>query len=273
MHAAYPEDGQNSVGRNERRGDMSKERFVKQITEYLNGELEGDALQNFENEMSVDAEFRQLVEEDRLIREGVQLMVLEKTKRELQELEKELSGSQSRKKTTNVISLRRWMGWTAAAVVLIALGWWVLFDKDQVTHEDLYAAYFEPEPNLFHPEQRGGEELALIDRAFQAYDYENHEQAIRLFEDLLKERYDASVQFYLGVSYLADENPDKALKALNDFLKNSQDMQNEAKWFMALAHLKSGEIDKTREQLEVITKTKNSKTSQAVALMKQLKDK
>ncbi|HZH55021.1 MAG TPA: tetratricopeptide repeat protein [Sphingobacteriaceae bacterium] len=160
----------------------------------------------------------------------------------------------------------------AAAVLLIGFGaWWFL--NQSPDHNALYNTYYEPYPNIVAPTVRGPESTASITaEAFRLYDNKDFPAAATLFEQLTK-REDASyAHFYLAQSLLADGHASEAIEVLEDPNWEVPDnLRTPRNWYLALAHLKIGNTEKSRPLLEQIERANSTKSGEAKRLLDEMK--
>ncbi|MEM6297960.1 MAG: hypothetical protein AAF740_04635, partial [Bacteroidota bacterium] len=132
----------------------------------------------------------------------------------------------------------------AASFVILLMGTLIFRAEKARSSEELFAAYFDPYPNVVHPLTRSGEgQPDVYDRGFSAYETSNYEDAADLFAEVEGFKY----PIYLAISYLGSEPPraEKALKLLKKL-----DLQTDiTHWYSALAYLELNELDAAIEEL------------------------
>jgi tetratricopeptide (TPR) repeat protein len=125
----------------------------------------------------------------------------------------------------------------------------------------------------FKPDAVPGNTEGPLEDAFTYYN--NHKYAAAAYEfthaDLSEETrgFEADIpltafyaSYYSGISYLADNKINKAIHTLNDALNGNPSSLYRIKteWYLALAYLKAGEIDKATELLaEIASNTTETK--------------
>lgn len=103
------------------------------------------------------------------------------------------------------------------------------------TKMNLADTFFEPYPALGILRNSNSEK----NEALELYASGNYEDAIAIWENELSGRNDA---FYLGVAYIATDQPERAIKTLEQIDTNDTDIPaNTIQWYIALARVKSGE--------------------------------
>ena len=138
--------------------------------------------------------------------------------------------------------------------------------------EVLFANNFKPDTI---PENTAGpleDALAYYEKG----DYKNTVASIEtadLNTELRGQEMDAKhiifyAHYYKALSYLEETNAVKAIPELNNAIKESPDsvLQIKAQWYLALAYLKSNDIEKSKELLLKIVSVKHENTFQLQAL-------
>lgn len=235
------------------------------IEHYLDGSLSDTERLAFEERVSREAELRAQVEEMTLIREGIMRASRKEVLKSLKELEATLPEVE-----TPVIALWRntWLQ-VAAGISLLAVCAYLLWPRPQEPTQ-LFAEYFEPYPNIIMPTVRGVVEndSTVKAQAFRAYDQNDYELAIQLFEKLSTQ--DEAVLLYLGNSYLASGQPEKALLLFEKVLNNYDVFDEQAEWYVAVSYLKLEEREKARAALQKVVARESSYKSKAQLILDKL---
>jgi tetratricopeptide (TPR) repeat protein len=158
----------------------------------------------------------------------------------------------------------------AASVIifLIAGGYW--FAWSAYSDDQLYADSFATYPNQFSV--MGSEEKNSFTDGLEHYDRGDYKEAIASFKNISRENeYFVPAQLYTGVSYLAMEQPDSAVTALNNLLVNETTYSDAARWYLALAYLKNEDESNAITLLESIVDRKGFQAHQAKELLQKLK--
>lgn len=157
------------------------------------------------------------------------------------------------KEKTKVIPLKRILSMAAAIIViLIPIGYILLSDFFKQDQQELFTAYFEPYDDVI---TERSEQAGLLEQALSAYNQENFRQAITYFEGFLKEYpEETGVKSYLGISYLAVGEIDKAESSLEEVSQSGAGLFKEvSEWYLALTYLKAEQMDALQQQLKLIT--------------------
>ena len=133
----------------------------------------------------------------------------------------------------------------AALLLLLSVSFLIkYFDQPPMTGGELFTAYFEPYTNVISV--RGADSEKRLESAMALYDKGNYPLAINQLEQLdTAER--PMVAFYLGISHLAADNHVLAKPYFEKFaFSKNNPLGPAASWYLALAHLKTGDYEKAK---------------------------
>lgn len=144
-----------------------------------------------------------------------------------------------------------------AAMILITLGLSLTFIFNQPAQNiQLFETYYKP---LEAPEDnfRGEEKNEVINEkakiASDAYDELEYKKATAFYTELLNEfPGNSKYTLFLGLSYINDGKFDEAINLYNLHVSNKTPYDEDIKWYLALAHLRKGEIQTSKLLLENI---------------------
>ena len=242
------------------------------IEDYFNGGLDDASKAEVELRVQKDKAFAEAFAAHRDLLEVVDL----KTESDLREL---LANEEAKlkEKAENpdkpAISIRRWLSAAAALVVFVVVAGWLLIRGDQsVNEQKLFAENFTAYTNIIAPNRRGENDESKLNLAFLAYDNKQYQKAIADFQSLKADTLQNELTFYIGVSYLAIDEAERAILTLQDVSDNSQ-FAMEKQWYMALAHLKRNERTLTIVALKSALKLSTDPVlvRKATALLNELK--
>ena len=225
-------------------------KYSDNIIAYLNGELTGKTLQEFEAEMHQNTEFAEEVSFQRSVQEG--LFNIQKEDK-LLKMSRRVRQADDRKE--------RMTRWAYSGGLSIAASLLVLFlifppGGASLSGPEAFQAYFQPE----NVNEISFEEVelvaitadnpeAMLEEAKKAFSNENYDEAVEGFGSLITQgQFLDQARLYQGASYLALDQADQALNAFNQLA----DYQEHAKWFTAMAYLQKGETDNAVDQLNRI---------------------
>ena len=231
--------------------DISQEEF-EAIEQYLHDEMSEEHRAAFEKRLEEDPQLRQTVYKYQQLMDGVETASL---KMKLDEFHAEIEEDTSSSAETSHIhhkKNRAFLKFLVAASIFLAFGliiWFVTFQSSP--EEELFAAYFEPDPGLITPMSSTNEYefySGMID-----YKQENYQKAITRWEPLITENPQSdTLNYFLGVAHLALGDQEPARTYLEASLETPEEsFTNETYYYLALAYLKSGNrsaaVDALRE--------------------------
>ncbi len=137
---------------------------------------------------------------------------------------------------------------------------------------DLYVQYFEPYPNIIAPATRSNDSIANLRHAdFIDYENGNYKNASQIFAQRYRESKASHFLFYQGVSELQLGNTQKAIELFERNKTEADLFKNYSNWYLALAHLKEGNIQMSEKLLQQISDAKSYKYKSADAILKKIK--
>ncbi len=150
-----------------------------------------------------------------------------------------------------------WRGFLLSLLTVSALSTGIYFWGNQLhwwqsQEEKLVLQYLQPMENVLFTEQTGmaADDLRL---GMDAYDQKDYGRAIVRLEKYYNRTKDANVGLFLSISYLLQQQADKALPVLNHIgQKLEGPAQEAAQWYRALAYLQLNEREKGKEVLDAM---------------------
>ena len=233
---------------------MENNRDRELIVGHLDGTLSAQDQVEISYRLREEPGLQKLLAEYEAVVRGIRLAHMRDKLQQLRTLEASLPPVNGRQ-----IELRVWMPLAAAAMLIVAAGlWFIIPSQSPNTYQDLYTAYFEPFDSPGSGLTRSTDnEKNLKARAYLAYDAKDYAEASRLFLDLQKEKDDPIVDLCLGSALLAQDKPEEAEKVFTHFLENHDDLLTQAKWYLALALLRQGKIERTKATLWEVSTSSN----------------
>ena len=139
--------------------------------------------------------------------------------------------------------------------------------------EKLYDSYYEP-LNAVSPVTRSGNigESASYVSAIERYKLGDYQTAAIGFSNAITE--DNSViapRFFMGVTQLALGNYDQAINLLSDVTGRSGEYGKEARWYLGLAYLKSGEKDKASGCFKILAQSPGYYSKRSEKILRRMK--
>ncbi|MCO5248598.1 MAG: tetratricopeptide repeat protein [Chitinophagales bacterium] len=149
-----------------------------------------------------------------------------------------------------------------AAVVLLLLGISTRFlwseDPNVKLFNQYYKALSAPE-DVFRGDQSSSQIPLKAKQASEAYDELDYKKSVEFYTELLKENpNNAKYTLFLGLSYLNQGRYDDAILLFNDYTPQGVQYDEDIQWYLALAHLRKGEIQTSRLLLQTIYQNRES---------------
>lgn len=145
---------------------------------------------------------------------------------------------------SKLLVFRPWMYMAAASVALL-FGVFVFNSNSQPSFED-YNQY----ENAYFTER--GEASANIKKLEIAFNEKKYQDAIPLFETLLKENKTAELNYYYGIALLETNRTAEADIVFNELQSGSSVYKNKATWSLALSKLKQKDYQSSKKILLTI---------------------
>jgi tetratricopeptide (TPR) repeat protein len=244
------------------------------ISQYLDGELTGEALTAFEKQMQEDAELAAEVNIYRTIESDQSFNILNKAEKE--KLAASLTGLTKdyfKKNEAKVIGINRW--WYAAAAVAATVVFILIlrpFGGETFDNEKLFAYYSKNIESLSAGE-RGADNDTLILQAINLFNKKDYEQSLPLLKKILTSKpNETDLIIATGICYLQTNHPDSAIKIFDRVANGNTVYKSEAIWYKALALLKENKPEECYKVLESLPADADN-IKEAKELMKKIKEK
>jgi tetratricopeptide (TPR) repeat protein len=243
------------------------EKDIALLERYFDAELNEEEQKNFASRVEQDKDFNALVQREKVIIGAIRNQGLLDNLAYLKSIEEKIEGNHSIPLSSN---FKTWHYYSAAAVIVLLIAVKFLLPSSQQTSQELFTSYFKAYPNMFEPTVRGANEVTKRTEAFQAYEQGNYKKASLLFTELLKENQEPGVLLLLGNANLMLGQVAEAQKNLVTLIEESDDLDIQAKWYLSLAYLKSGDKEKARKILRELGGTEISYASKAKELLEKV---
>ncbi len=167
--------------------------------------------------------------------------------------------------------LYRYISLSAAAVIGIFILVKTLipsFDADK-----LFNSYYEP-MNVISPVTRSGNisESDSYIQAIEMYKLGNYQTAAIGFSSaILKDPSDIAPRFLMSLTQLALGNYNQAINLLSDITASSGKYGKEARWYLGLAYLKTGEKDKASGCFKILAQSPGYYSVRSESILRRLK--
>ena len=145
-------------------------------------------------------------------------------------------------------------------MLLVWLGWQQLNPA-----EPIFAAYFEPYPDLYTTRGAAGPAAA-----FQPYNRQEYSQAVAPLQRLFEASGDSLVLFYRAVAQVGAHAPADAISVLAALQHSSTAPTEAVRWYLALAYAQTGNTAAALSLLQELASRENQYRQSAKALGKAL---
>lgn len=158
--------------------------------------------------------------------------------------------------------------WSVAAAVLVLflVGIWWTSQSVRYSPDSLVSMNLDP---YEAPVQLRDDRVSPWEQATTAFREGRYEEAALGFEQLLTDSVNPTdvTQFYAGHSFLLADDPEKAVLYLSPVVEGRSPYREPARWYRALAYLKLGLIESSREDLNLLERYR---TDDAVEILRKL---
>lgn len=211
------------------------------ISQYLNGQLDDSARQQFESRLETDADFAAHFQATTNIEWGIRANAIKSRKEQLSQIELHPPGN-ARLRPLVILSS------VAAVIAMLLLFWWF---NQSPNLEQLYAENI-PQREASSLRSTNPND-SLLNMAHLAYNQGQYEEATERYLSLISDSAFAerqSLAVFLGLSYLHQGNANAAIAqfASVDALSERENVD----WYLVLAHLQRSDAAAARLALQKI---------------------
>lgn len=219
------------------------------IEAYLSGNLSAADHARFEALMAEDQNLRDKVAQQKQLLHGIEMGFNRELKDLLVEEESRLPARKT-KENSRIRSLFPVVGMAAAVAIFIVA--FFIFRNNAADTSELYARYYQPYPNLEQPVTRSAESGA---NPYALYERAAYAEALAQFSALKSDRPDdPAILFYSAICQLELGSTDDAVTLFKELLGLEDNKYTRpAKWYLAMAHLKSDQASNAISVLNELT--------------------
>jgi hypothetical protein len=247
---------------------MNKEERTILIEKYLDGELQGENLRDFESQLQNDKEFAQDYFLQKEIRNALSDWEIIDLREKLDKIQKNFKKEKQRAIIKKPIFL-----YSACAFIALIIISSVLFFNDNYTNDDLYEKYYTHYDAGI--QTRGSEKKStdIYIQALKAYDNYQYVKAINLFNQMsdTSQSYYAK-EYFTGLSYMELKNYNEAIKHFNFISNNKQNaLYENVNWYLGLSYLKLKQNILAIEQFRKLVRDNSFYKKQSLDILDKLK--
>lgn len=231
---------------------------LETIERYLDHTMDAGEKVQFEAQLAKDTSLQEKVAEIRFLIETVETAAL---KSKLERFHESIKDSKTpiidAPKRTLIRRRSKSSIYAIAAILVVAFGL-LYFMNAETSTEKLFAKHFIPDPGL--PTTMSNTSNFDFYDAMVNYKRAEYDLAIAKWEKLLREKpQNDSLQYFLGVSYLAKGNSSLAEEYLQKLSNQPNSIfTNDAIFYRALALLKSGKAEQATQLLKANPSDRNA---------------
>lgn len=249
---------------------MEKERQHELIEKYLAGTLAAADEADFEG-LRQEPAFNETLRLHRQLAENLSSEKLHRFRAQVQAADQ--AWAQGQKPTAKVrrLTFGRQIGIAASLLLLLALSLYLLGPFSGTQADTLFALHFEPYQMVLNQRSETAD-LPLQQQGIAAYQSGDYQAAAAAFRQLAAEAPQQELfSFYAALSDLAAGAATTAVARLEVLSREGSDgLQQQSRWYLALALLKAEETARCKDTLSQI-KAGDYRYQKAQELLKQLK--
>ena len=243
------------------------------IEDFIDGTLEGKLLDEFNAELSENADLMAEVALRRSINESIGEKDIFALRSSLQAARENAGNTEIKSiipdSVTNVRQLRDWKRYVAVAILLIGISGIMNFSYH--SPDNTYNSFYNPPQ--WSPERSVTSELNYLNEANLYYNNGDYEKAIELYDIAINEENEKFVfHFYKGASLQNMNKFEEAIPEFNQVIKHGDNLYiEEAEWNKSLCYLKLGNKEMAKSQLEAIIDRNSFYKKDAKAILKRMR--
>ena len=220
------------------------------ISQYLGGELSGEALITFEKEIASNPALAKEISLYKTIDEEMPFRLKhQEEKKNLSATLRRFNEAYFNKPVAKVKNITRWWyaaGAVAAAAILIFI--FKPFSSQTFNNEQLFANYIKDVEDL-PGSQRGSNDTVLLN-AISLYNKKDYVNTLPLLQNILTNKPgETELVLATGICYLQTGKYDTAINVFNKIVDGASVFKNKATWYKALTYLKQ---DKREECYKIL---------------------
>lgn len=248
---------------------MNEKFNFEKIEGFLDSDLTGDELLEFEKELLEDPDLSMEVDLHREIDMAIQEEDIMDLRSKLEAIEP----PKSEKKRRGILYMGKWHLAAASLILFIGLGSILnLLNGNSFSNEELYSMYYKPYNVVITT--RGVEantDKILVD-ALKCYESKDYRTAISLFQEVLeKDSLNVTGNFYSGISNIEIEKFNDANKNFSRIIKHKNNLFIEqSEWYLGFCYLMTNNEEKALKQFQEIAQSNSFYKDKAQEILNKL---
>jgi len=160
-----------------------------------------------------------------------------------------------------------------AAAALIGTFFLIKLLLPSYNPDKLFEKYYEP-VSAISPVTRSADavEINSYASAIESYNNMKYQAAAMAFSDAIqKDPLNISARFFMGITQMELGNYDQAENILEDVISHQSEYLKEARWYLGLAYIKTGNTQKAHECFEILAKSPGFYSDRAEKILRRLR--
>lgn len=249
--------------------------YKEKIEMYLNGELKGEALKSFLDNLDNDAFYMKEFTIRKEIEDALTESDVIELKNNLDRIHLSIGDSSQKKikrfefNTTNF----RWL-LVAATLTLVLVSSAILLYVNNKSYSagELYSMYYKPYDSYVNVRSGKINSDDIFINALIKYEKMDFVDASTLFKQVLDiDKTNIASNFYAGVCYIETQKFEKASESFQFIINHNDNLfVEQAKWYLALSYLKSNQKEIAKKHFEAIVNSQSYYKEKATEILDQL---
>ena len=220
--------------------------LLETIERFYNNSMSKEERIEFETKLKQDANFKSQVEDIKALLFGIETQAL---KEKMDDFHKDLPIQMKNETASPKVRFLNFRNIAVAVIIILGSASFWFFSGS--TNDRLYDTYFKPDPGL--PTTMSSTDNFQFFDAMVNYKQGDYKKAINKWEVLHeKSPKNDTLNYFLGVAYLANKSEEKAITYLEDVTSsNSKSFKNDAHYYLGMAYLKKNDLAEAKKNLEL----------------------
>ncbi|MFA8433923.1 MAG: hypothetical protein ACEPOZ_05355 [Marinifilaceae bacterium] len=248
---------------------MNEKLNFERIEEFLDGDLTGDELMEFEQDLLDDSDLQMELD----LHEEINMAIMEDDVMDLRAKLEAIEPPASDKKRRLSLFLGKWQLAAASLILMIGISslFYLLGDRTY-TNEEIYSSYYKPYNVVINTRSAEGSTNDILVNALQSYEAKDYRTALSLFKDVLdKDSLNVTGNFYSGVSNIEIKEYDAANVNFTRVIKHKNNLfLEQSEWNLAFCYLMTEEKEKAIKQFQYIAASNSYYKSKAQEILNKL---
>ena len=248
---------------------MNSEERTILIEKYLDGELQGNDLMNFESQLQSDKELAQ----DYYVQKEIRNALSDWEVIDLREKLDKIQENFKKQKQRAIIRKPVFLYTACAFIAILIVSSILIFDKTY-TNDELYEKYYTHYDAGIQTRGKVKEITDTIKQALIAYDNKQYVEAIELFSRIhdTSQTKIIAKEYFTGLSYMELKKYDEAIKHFNTITYDYQNAYHEnIIWYLGLSYLKMNQNSLAIKQFGELIHNDSFYKKQSLSILDKLK--